>query len=546
MSIPISVYDTTLTKLTEVDLYKNFYYTRSLSKPGSWQLQINSNLKDDTGFSYADYFQRGRFILAGADTKKIGVITEVSKSIGKGGKASQMVTVKGQEATAILARRLVETPAGSSNYTHTAVSETVIKNLITSQIGSGATASRIVSLINVVSTGGRGSSYQLSSRYKNLLEEIGKISNETAIGYYFNLNLATTKLDFDVIVGIDRTAQQYTNTRMIISTDFDTLESGKITDSEITYKNIVYAAGQGVGDSRNIQKVYDTTEPTGIERREIFDDMRDIATTAELQAKATGVLAANAVTKFVDASSLVYTQYQIGVDYDLGDYITIDVYGEYNNVQITSIKESWSNGKYTIDFDFNKSYPELPTVIKSNNNDIGKALVNTEISAWKPYPAGTYVFPSGNQTVAEGVLAMGATTTAPTWGTTTTKNAWYRDNGETIDIRLELYQTSNTGNINGNGTFLLPMPLGIIGSSSMYPFLSSNTFDGSAFGNAKIASATEYMSGFASFRVNYSCIQIAGPTLKASTFPNVTWDSSNFNTTDVPKFVLMAFGVKKG
>ena len=78
----------------------------------------------------------------------------------------------------------------------------------------------------------------------------------SGIGFNLALNLTTSKLDFDVIVGTDRTAGQSTNPRCIISTDYDSLQSGTLKDSEIVYKNIVYGAGQGVGDDRNIRKKY--------------------------------------------------------------------------------------------------------------------------------------------------------------------------------------------------------------------------------------------------------------------------------------------------
>jgi len=101
---------------------------------------------------------------------------------------------------------------------------------------------------------------------------------------------------------------------------------------------------------------------------------------------------------------------------------------------------------------------------------------------WKPYPAGTYVFPSGNQTVAEGVLAIGAITTAPTLGTVTIKKAWYKDNGnKTADIMFSVTQTSNAGAANGTGLYLIPLPLGMLIDSSIVQ-LGTTLFDGSNIG----------------------------------------------------------------
>jgi hypothetical protein len=79
---------------------------------------------------------------------------------------------------------------------------------------------------------------------------------------------------------------------------------------------------------------------------------------------------------------------------------------------------------------------------------------------WVPYPAGTYSFPSGNQTASAGDLLVGATVTAPAWGTTSTKKAWYRDNGKTIDIMGAIHQTASAGAAAGSGYYVFSLPLG--------------------------------------------------------------------------------------
>jgi hypothetical protein len=375
---PVRIFDTSLTLLAEVDLYKSLYFTRGWNAPGDFKLQINWNIVDDAGFRHADYFQRGRFILVGGDVNKCGIILEVTKSIDGTGKGNQVVTVTGKEAGAILTRRIVEPPAGTANYTETSVAETTMKNAVKSQAGSTATANRQINILNVTATQARGASYTYSSRYKNLADDLTQISVATQIGWRLVYNPSTTKLDFECFQGVNRIASQSANQRMIISTDYDTLQSGQIIDSEISYKNIVYAAGQGVGDARNIRKVYSSSEPTGLERREIFTDMRDLVTNTDIDARGASVIAENASTKFVDAKSLIYTQYKIGTDYDLGDYITLAVYDQSEDVQITQIKESWSAGKYEIGLTFNRQYPEMPSAIRSNNQAIGMALANSD------------------------------------------------------------------------------------------------------------------------------------------------------------------------
>jgi hypothetical protein len=142
--------------------------------------------------------------------------------------------------------------------------------------------------------------------------------------------------------------------------------------------------------------VYSGTEPTGIERRESFQDMRDLTDTAGLQARAANTLAEKNVTSFIDAKALTYSQLVLGTDYDLGDYITVEAYGQSENVQITKVKESWASGKYDVDLTFNRQYPEFPKQVQStfqqltqtNNNN--EKMPENEFLLKYVYPIGCY------------------------------------------------------------------------------------------------------------------------------------------------------------
>lgn len=388
---PIRVFDTSLNQLVEVDTYQTAFFERKLSEYGEFSIQINWNIFDNMGNRLAAYFQRGNFVLFGSDLRKIGVITEVSKKVAESGKGSEVVTVKGRQAKYIFARRVVYPPTGYANYTHTAVAETVLKTLITNQCGSGASAARQISLVNVLATQGRGSSYTYSSRYKKLDEDLKTISTASGLGFELALNLTTKKLDFDVITGVDRRASQSVNDRMIISTDYDTLKTAQVIDSDVQYKNLVIAAGQGVGEDRNIRNVYSSTEPTGLDRREVFQDMRDLASTTDVDARGATVLAENSTTQYVDASVLSYSQYQLGVDYDLGDLVTLSAFDLSTDAQITGIKETWGPVKYDIALTFNRQYPEFPKKVSGNADNTTNVFNNTEPPQSGLTTAGRYI-----------------------------------------------------------------------------------------------------------------------------------------------------------
>jgi len=153
---------------------------------------------------------------------------------------------------------------------------------------------------------------------------------------------------------------------------------------------------------------------------------------------------------------------------------------------------------------------------------------------WLPYPAGTYVFPSGNQTVAVGLLPIGAGTTAPTFGTGATKMAWYKDNGnKTIDIRVDIYQASATGSSAGSGTYLIPLPLGYNIDSSICT-IAASAADASSIGTIRgvaIGASTNY-AAFACLTFSTTLMILAGPTTNSTGAAGViSWDSASFAST---------------
>jgi len=316
-------------------------------------------------------------VLFGTDMNKVGQILEVEKKVDDGGKGSQVVSIKGKQAKIIFSQRVVD-PGTVANYTSTGAAETVMKAVVTAQAGTGAISSRQMPILVVPATAGLGASYTYTSRYKQLDKDLSEISKATGLGFNLQLDLSAKKLNFVVIPGVNRVASQSTNGRVIISTDFDSLKTGSIKDSYVSYKNLVYAAGQGVGEARNVRKTYSGTEPTGLARRESFADMRDLSSNTDIDARAASVLGANGTTKFVDAEALSYSQYVLGTDYNLGDFITVSAYGDSNDVQITSIKESWAPSNYDISMGFNKSYPEAPKVQAENEQATRQAVNNSE------------------------------------------------------------------------------------------------------------------------------------------------------------------------
>jgi hypothetical protein len=218
---------------------------------------------------------------------------------------------------------------------------------------------------------------------------------------------------FEVGEGVDRTATQTTNSRAVFSTDWDTIKSAKLSTSDDQYRNYAYAAGQGVGVDRNVREVYSTTaEPTDLDRKEIFIDARDADNDTDLDSRAAQRLGELNIQTTIDGMPLTYSPLVYQTDYDLGDYVTIEAYGQSSEHQINEVKESWAPLSYNIDCVFDKEPASLPAQVNTAVKSLQAAFTQTEgyIVESGSNSNGSYIKFSDGTMIQRGKLAIASRT----------------------------------------------------------------------------------------------------------------------------------------
>jgi hypothetical protein len=375
---------TFLDLVAPVDDCQSVRFKRGTYVPGDFSFTINKNTL------YASAFTRGRIVRIGEDNTKCGVIETVKQNIGQEGAASEVITVTGHELTQWFARRVVIPPTGSDYYNLTGPAETVAKALIQNAMGSLAVANRQVVTMTLVADSARGSSYTCSARYTNLLTVLSDIGLTTNSGIFITLDPVNHKFIVDYLPGLDRTASQTTNPRAIFTTDLETTGAAELTDTEDSYRNMMLVAGQGEGSGRTIVTV-PASEPTDLDRREMFVDARDLSTVPDLTARGNQTLAANVFTKFLTADPLAYSQLVYGKDYNVGDKVTFRQFGLSVDVFITSVEETWDPGNYGIKLGFDKQTPTITTQAGAIAGKLTTLQENTGTSIYNTNANGRYL-----------------------------------------------------------------------------------------------------------------------------------------------------------
>lgn len=343
-----------LSLLGVIDDFTSFNFTRSYSGIGEWQLVLDGSSLNAQRVKGMD------FIYIGED--KAGLVQHYEDTIEDG---EHTLTFSGVELKGLASRRIVIPPAGEAYETFTKSSpEYVIANLLTNQLLNPTVANRKIAgtlLEYAQST----TKIRYDGRYQNLEEEIEMLATAYNVGWcaYISDNVIKWK----IWNGVDRTAAQTTNNRMILSYDYGTMNNSSLTieDQVPTYMVI---AGQGEGVDRAIAII--DKEKSALTRIETFLDARDIKDDSLLPQRGEQNLAeyGDEINYTATLSNQAANQYRN--DFDLGDIGTIKDDKVENDLdyRITAIEEVYEENQLSINMTFGYDKNQLKDAIKRMNN----------------------------------------------------------------------------------------------------------------------------------------------------------------------------------
>lgn len=182
----------------------------------------------------------------------------------------------------------------------------------------------------------------------------------TRYNYGYKLVFDGESLIFELYKGTDRSFDQSENTFVIFSPDFGNLGKTSYKKDTSNYYNTAIVGGEGEGKDR----VRVTVRPEavgGLDMRQIFVDARNISSntgstplTSEqyqevLREHGIDAIAQHKVETTFNGEILSVNSYQYGVDYGLGDKVSIEnTYGIRGNATVTGITEVEDDTGYTL------------------------------------------------------------------------------------------------------------------------------------------------------------------------------------------------------
>lgn len=258
----LTLLNTSLDAISVIDDYESVIWTDRYQECGDFEIytpvtaEILNILKQD-------------YYLINRDSEHVMIIEKIL--IKTDVELGNHITVTGRSLESILKRRIVWGQRSITGNLQNGIKTLLEENVINPE----DSARKIDNFIFEESTDERITNLTIEAQYTGdeIYEIIVKLCKEHGIGFKVTLN-DNKQFVFKLYAGTNRSYDQTENTYVIFSPNFENIVNSNYLESKSALKNVTLVGGEGEGDSR---RYYTVGSASGLERRELFTDARDIS-----------------------------------------------------------------------------------------------------------------------------------------------------------------------------------------------------------------------------------------------------------------------------
>lgn len=286
------------------------------------------------------------YYLSFSGSDHIMIIEDISLDTDK--QYGNTVTVTGRSLEYILARRIVWDQTTLSGNLVNCIRKLLNENII-NPTNPDRKIPNFIFKTSTLDTKIWNLSFPGEAQYQgqDLYSVISSICEAFDIGFKITVN-EYKQLVFTLYTGLDKSFDQNENDYVLFSPKMDNLLSSNYYQSTATYKNVVLVAGEGEGTSR---KMVSTGTASGLNRREMFADARDISSNNSaveaseydklLIQRGNETLLQNDIASMFEGGVEMSKQYKFNQDIFMGDIVQlVNEYGMEARVRIIEVVNS--------------------------------------------------------------------------------------------------------------------------------------------------------------------------------------------------------------
>ena len=330
----VRVYDANLNFQGISENQTSFVWTRRYFESGEFRIYLP--LTDDN----LRIYKLGN-IVTYRGANEAGVIEDL---ILRNTSTERVIIAEGRFLTSYMDRRLVRPTLNFSGKV-----EVAMRKMLEDAVP--------IPLVELGEINGFDETIEFQATYKNLLSMEEKLSKGYNIGFRFRPDFTAKKIYFETYKGLDKSRSQTDRAFVEFSDMFNNLNSAENRQNNQLLKTVGYVGGEGEGSERTYIIVGDDTL-SGLERREVFIDAKDISSEDLTQEEYLAALNTRGLEKMdeyvfsnsYECATIPSGNFEYKKDYDLGDIVTIRKrdWGLNTTQRITEIQEVYEHGNATI------------------------------------------------------------------------------------------------------------------------------------------------------------------------------------------------------
>ena len=358
------VFDTSFVRVATVNQYTSLTWTQNQYIADTFEIIINRYT------SGADQFVEEGFVAYQIEgVWQIGIVKTVTKPLRETGQVSEMFIITGKGYESVFESVEMDYPwATDDGYDSQAgAAETNVREYVDHAcISCAITGKNIPGLSLETVDGERGDPYEYKARspltLAQVIEDHARFSALAFKPVWVGYADGETDREQFVLTCFEGTDRHAT---VKISVEFGNMRTYNYRKSTDEQRTVAVVMGPGTGTTRLIERVWVGTEPTGRARKEIAVDANDCTTSQELIDRGMQTLVEKGpdVRLEFDYNHLAQS-YVIGVDFDLGDLVSVEAAGVVQTLQVTSVTDQYSGSGKTQKVGVGKEFASMKAVFK--------------------------------------------------------------------------------------------------------------------------------------------------------------------------------------
>lgn len=262
----LTLLNTSLDAVAIIDEYESMIWTDRYYEHGDFELYSPVTTRILDVFKQ-DYYLLNRSSEHVMIIEKLLIKTDVEDG--------NRIQITGRSLESILKRRIVWKQRSYNGNLQNGIKTLLTENII----APSDPARKIDNFIFEASSDPRITALKLDAQYTGdeLYDVISKLCKEHGLGFKITLN-GNKQFVFKLYMGSDRSYDQTENPYVVFSPKFENIVNSNYIESKSALKNVTLIGGEGEGTARRYTTIGNAS---GLNRRELFTDARDISSTLE-------------------------------------------------------------------------------------------------------------------------------------------------------------------------------------------------------------------------------------------------------------------------